>query len=123
LSRVAAEAPRTRCDEVSVLLCGDARMRSLNARFRGKDRTTDVLSFAAVPEIRADGRRPLGDIVVSVPQASRQARGAGHALAQEIRLLLLHGYLHLLGYDHEVDDGTMRRLESRLAQRLGLGSR
>jgi probable rRNA maturation factor len=56
--------------------------------------------------------------VISVPQAARQAGRAGHALARELRLLVLHGYLHLLGYDHEVDDGTMRRLEARLAKRL-----
>jgi probable rRNA maturation factor len=121
--RIAEGAPRTPCDEVTVLLCGDARMRTLNARFRKKAKTTDVLSFPALEERRADGRRSLGDIVISVPQAARQARGAGHALAREIRLLLVHGYLHLLGYDHEVDDGTMRRLERRLAKRLDLGAR
>jgi len=118
LRRVAREAPKTRGDEVSVLLCGDARMRSLNARYRLKDRTTDVLSFGSDGAPRADGRRPLGDIVISVPQAARQARAAGHGLARELRLLLLHGYLHLLGYDHEVDDGTMLRLQARLAKRL-----
>ena len=121
--RVAAVAPKTPCDEVTILLCGDARMRALNARFRGKDRTTDVLSFPADVGHGAGGSRPLGDIVISVTQAARQARGAGHALLREIRRLLLHGDLHLLGYDHEVDDGTMRRLESRLAQRLELGPR
>jgi len=123
VQRVAALAPKTACDHVTILLCGDARMRALNARFRRKDRTTDVLSFAAEVRRGADGLRPLGDIVISVPQAARQARAAGHSLPREIRLLLLHGYLHLLGYDHEVDDGTMRRLESRLAQRLDPGPR
>jgi len=123
VQRVAAVAPKTACDHVTILLCGDARMRALNARFRRKDRTTDVLSFAAEVRRGADGLRPLGDIVISVPQAARQARAAGHSLPREIRLLLLHGYLHLLGYDHEVDDGTMRRLESRLAQRLDPGPR
>ena len=120
LRRVASAAPRTPCDRVTILLCGDARMRALNARFRGKHRTTDVLSFPADEPRGPDGRRPLGDIVISVPQASRQAGAAGRSLPGELRLLLLHGYLHLLGYDHEVDDGTMRKLESRLARRLDL---
>ena len=69
LRRVAREAPKTRGDEVSVLLCGDARMRRLNARYRRKDRTTDVLSFGSDGSPRADGRRPLGDIVISVDQS------------------------------------------------------
>ena len=116
--RLADTAPRSRCDEVTILLCGDAAMRALNARYRGKDRTTDVLSFAPGGGRRPDGRRPLGDIVISVPQAARQAKAAGHALGLEVRLLVLHGYLHLLGYDHEVDGGTMLRLQARLAKRL-----
>jgi probable rRNA maturation factor len=116
--RIARALPKTDGGEVTVLLCGDARMRGLNARFRGKDKTTDVLSFPSGRDVRTDGERTLGDIVISVPQAARQAGRAGHALARELRLLVLHGYLHLLGYDHEVDDGTMRRLEARLAKRL-----
>ncbi|HEX4825513.1 MAG TPA: rRNA maturation RNase YbeY [Candidatus Polarisedimenticolaceae bacterium] len=121
--RVASCAPKTPCDEVAILLCGDRRMRALNARFRGKDKTTDVLSFPASCVRGADGRRPLGDIVISMPQAARQAHRARHGVEREVRLLLLHGYLHLLGYDHEVDDGTMRRLENRLARRLFRASR
>jgi probable rRNA maturation factor len=116
--RVARAAPATGCDGVTVLLCGDAAMRRLNARYRGKDRTTDVLSFPSGGERLPDGRRPLGDIAIAVPQAARQARAAGHPLSREVRLLVLHGYLHLLGYDHEVDDGTMTRLQARLAKRL-----
>jgi probable rRNA maturation factor len=118
VSRLAEAAPGTSCDEVTILLCGDAAMRALNARYRGKDRTTDVLSFASGGGRRADGRRPLGEIAISVPQAARQAKAAGHAVGREVRLLVLHGYLHLLGYDHEVDGGTMLRLEARLAKRL-----
>jgi probable rRNA maturation factor len=60
----------------------------------------------------------LGEIVISVPQAARQAEAYGHSLARELRVLVIHGYLHLLGYDHEVDDGTMMRLQARLARAL-----
>ena len=118
MRRVAREAPATPCDGVVVMLCGDAAMRRLNAQFRGQDKTTDVLSFPAGDGPRPDGAHPLGEIAISVPQAARQARAAGHTLGRELRLLALHGYLHLLGYDHEVDDGSMLRLQARLARRL-----
>jgi probable rRNA maturation factor len=121
--RVARAAPATPCDDVTVLLCGDAAMKRLNARWRGKRRITDVLSFPSGAERLPDGRRPLGEIAIALPQAARQARAAGHSLARELRLLVLHGYLHLLGYDHEVDDGTMLRLQARLARRLLTGRR
>jgi probable rRNA maturation factor len=88
-------------------------MRALNRHYRGKDRTTDVLAFPG------DGGA-LGDIVISVPYASREARRRGQGRAEELDRLLLHGYLHLLGYDHEVDDGQMDRLEARLRRRLDL---
>jgi probable rRNA maturation factor len=92
-------------------------MRALNRHYRRKDRTTDVLAFPG-------GGGALGDIVISLPYASREARRRGEGRAQELDRLLLHGYLHLLGYDHEVDDGQMDRLESKLRRRLGLsGSR
>lgn len=93
-------------------------MREYNRRYRGKDAPTDVLSFPDDPEPDAEGGRNLGDILVSVETARRQARAAGHPLGREVRILLLHGYLHLLGYDHETDGGTMRRVERRLAGRL-----
>jgi probable rRNA maturation factor len=101
-----------------VLFCGDARMRSLNRRFRGKDRTTDVLAFPA-----EDNGGFLGDIAISVPYASRQARRAGDPPRREIDRLLLHGVLHLIGYDHETDNGEMDELETRLRSRLGVGDR
>lgn len=105
-------APSAR--SLGVRFCADAAMRSLNRQRRGKDQTTDVLSFPG-------GDTPegyhLGDIVISVPQARRQAEAAGHSLPREIRILLLHGVLHCLGYDHETDDGTMDRLERRLRRR------
>jgi probable rRNA maturation factor len=92
----------------------DREMRRVNHRFRGKDAPTDVLSFpgGASPE-----GSHLGDVLVAIPTARRQAVAAGHPLAKELRILLLHGVLHCLGYDHETDDGTMERLEARLRRR------
>ncbi|MGH9365343.1 MAG: rRNA maturation RNase YbeY [Thermoanaerobaculia bacterium] len=103
--------------ELSVLFCGDARMRRLNRVYRGKDKTTDVLAFPA------GAGALLGDIVVSVPYASRQARRRGDRPSREIERLLLHGYLHLLGYDHELDGGEMDALEALARRRLGLSDR
>ncbi|HTG01088.1 MAG TPA: rRNA maturation RNase YbeY [Nitrospirota bacterium] len=109
--------------EVSVLFIGDRAMRSLNRTWRGIDRTTDVLSFS-----QREGRFPLiqpqllGDIVISLPQAERQARNAGHAVSWEINCLLVHGLLHLLGYDHEknaADAAIMQRRERLLLSRTG----
>lgn len=112
LGRV-ARLTRARDDEVSVLFCGDRRMRSLNRRYRGKDRSTDVLAFPAPGPL-------LGDIVVSVPYAAREARRRGEPAHREMDRLLLHGFLHLLGYDHETDEGEMDALEGRLRRRLGM---
>lgn len=103
--------------ELSVLFCGDARMRRLNRDFRRQDKTTDVLAFPA-----AEGAL-LGDIVVSVPYAARQARRRGEPRAREIERLLVHGYLHLLGFDHETDTGEMEALEAALRKRLGLAGK
>ena len=115
---LARRAPPTEATGVSIVLAGDPAVRRLNRTFRGKDRRTDVLSFPYGGEELPDGTRPLGEIVISVAQAARQAEAAGHSLALELRLLIIHGYLHLLGYDHEVDDGTMMRLQARLARAL-----
>ena len=118
LRRVVRKAPPTKATGVSIVLAGDATLRRLNRDFRGKDVTTDVLSFASGAEELPDGSRPLGEIVISVAQAARQAEAFGHSLARELRVLVIHGYLHLLGYDHEVDDGTMMRLQARLSRAL-----
>jgi probable rRNA maturation factor len=99
---------------VSVLFCADARMRGLNRRYRGKDRPTDVLAFPAGDA----GRGFLGDIVISVPYAAREARRRAEPAAREVDRLLVHGFLHLMGYDHETDDGEMDALEGRLRRRL-----
>jgi len=98
---------------LSILLCGDARMRTLNRRFRSLDRPTDVLSFLPLEEFSSSSSF-LGDLVIDAPYAARQARKRGHSTAREVQILLAHGVLHLLGYDHETDDGTMFRLQRRL---------
>ncbi len=109
-----------------VRFAGDRAMRRLNREFRGIDSTTDVLSFpgdtggpdAGGPDAGGpDAGGHLGDIVISVPAARRQAAAAGHDPARELRILLLHGVLHCLGHDHEVDGGEMERLERRLRRR------
>jgi probable rRNA maturation factor len=101
--------------DVSVLLTGDKAIRTLNRKYRDKDQPTDVLSFPA-----ADGAGVAGDLAISLETALRQAQEHGHALEMEIKVLLLHGLLHLAGYDHEVDGGRMQRKEKRLRRELGL---
>ena len=105
--------PRAR-GTVTVALVPDSRVRSLNRRYRRKDKNTDVLSFPA------DEPGTLGDVVIATGVARRQANAAGHALGTELRVLALHGLLHLLGYDHETDEGQMARLERRLRRAGGL---
>lgn len=97
--------------EVSILFSGDQIMRRLNRTYRRKDKTTDVLAFAACDAGPMRSHlRGLGDIVVSIPTAKRQARDAGHSLDQELTLLLAHGILHLCGYDHERSSREARRM-------------
>jgi probable rRNA maturation factor len=104
---------------VTVLLTTDAALRSLNRRFRGKNKATDVLSFPT--DSTAPGpEKTAGDLAISVPMARRQAEEQGHSLSIEIKVLMLHGLLHLAGYDHEVDQGVMERRERLLRGRLGL---
>jgi probable rRNA maturation factor len=107
-------APATARGDVTIALVSDRRMRALNRQFRGKDYATDVLSFPS------DERGFLGDIVIALGVARRQAREAGHTAQTELRVLSLHGLLHLLGYDHEFDDGKMARVEARLRRKAGL---
>ena len=114
-------APLAARGSVTVALLPDARVRELNRRFRRKDRPTDVLSFPAAPVEQAPGhQRYLGDVVIAAGVARRQAREAGHSLQTELRVLALHGLLHLLGYDHERDNGRMARVERRLRRKGGL---
>ncbi len=104
--------------DFSVLLTGDERLRSMNLQFRGVDKPTDVLSFPAVPEGVHGGQG--GDVAISLDTAAVQAADHGHSLQMEVKVLILHGLLHLAGYDHERDRGRMRRRESLLRKRFGL---
>ena len=170
---LAAAAPKRAAGTVGVAIVSNARMRALNARFRGVPKSTDVLSFPdagapyrgpEAPRLRTKRQRPalreaavlpssrgaksplavgvaglrprgtpkviardnpypinhLGDIAIAIDVARRQAIERGHTLTTEIRILALHGLLHLLGYDHERDRGEMRRVEERLRRRAGL---
>ena len=133
---LARAAPPGARGAVTVALVPDVTMKALNRRFRRVNRATDVLSFPA-EETPADQRTKskerkalshkvlgltpeLGEIVIARGMASRQARWSGHPVRIELRILALHGLLHLLGYDHEVDRGQMARVEGRLRRRAGL---
>ena len=131
LTRVAPARAR---GTISVALVSDATVRALNRTYRGVDRATDVLSFSATPSPEPripnpkSGPNPksqipnpfLGEIVIARGVARRQARAAGHSELTELRVLALHGLLHLLGYDHEGDNGRMREVERRLRRKGGL---
>jgi probable rRNA maturation factor len=106
---------------VTVAFVSDRAMRGLNQRWRGKRGTTDVLSFpAGQDEFEGVEGTSLGDVVISVEQAARQAAEHGLKFEEEVAQLILHGLLHLCGYDHETDEGEMNRLELRLRRRLGI---
>jgi len=111
-------APARARGAVTVALVSDREIRDLNRRFRGVDTSTDVLSFPNL-DPRAPGPL-LGEVAIARGVAKRQARAAGHSELTEWRVLALHGLLHLLGYDHERDDGRMLRVERRLRKKGGL---
>ncbi|MBE7516785.1 MAG: rRNA maturation RNase YbeY [Chloracidobacterium sp.] len=139
---LSADVAESKGGAFSVAFISDKRMRQLNQTFRGKDTTTDVLSFpmseppalaggqsvdddpANWPSAHAEGSdwpaNNLGDIVISAEQAERQAAENGLSLDTEIKQLILHGLLHLCGYDHEIDDGEMNARELELRKRLGI---
>lgn len=126
LSRLAPGRVR---GEVAIALVSDAKIRTLNREYRGKDAATDVLSFVsdadsglAGPRTPDRGPRFFGDLVIATGVARRQAREHGHSYGTELRVLALHGFLHLLGYDHDNrnDHGRMARAEARLRRRGGL---
>ena len=104
--------------ELSMLLTGDREIHDLNLRYRGKDKPTDVLSFPQDDTQPAEGApRVLGDVVISVETTERQAVEKGHSFERELTILLIHGVLHLIGYDHErgaKDAAAMRAMEARL---------
>ena len=110
---------------LTVVFVRDRAMRQLNRDFRSHDRTTDVLSFAADDDLAGADQTSfigdaqfLGDVVVSVETARQQASDAGHSLNRELDELVMHGVLHLCGYDHETDSGKMNRLELKLRRKL-----
>ena len=111
-------APRRARGEVTIALVSDARMRTLNRTFRDVDQATDVLSFSSDSTAPEVAPAQLGDVAIATGVATRQARAAGHTLGTELRVLALHGLLHLLGFDHETDDGRMARTEVKL-RRVG----
>jgi probable rRNA maturation factor len=110
--------------EVHVLLADDATLKRLNRTFRGQNKATDVLSFPAGPTTvffgDPEGPGLAGDLAISLETAARQAARFGHSLRDEVRVLLLHGALHLAGFDHERDAGEMAAREAELRQKLGL---
>ena len=99
--------------DVSIAIVDDEAMKNLNRKFRHKNRTSDVLTFPGEGAF-------LGDIVVTIDQARRQALDEKHSVATEVRYLLLHGVLHALGYDHETDNGEMNALELKVRAKVGL---
>ena len=117
---LARHAPRGAAGHLTIAIVSDAAMRRLNKQFRSKDMATDVLSFPPDAVASGSNRSFLGDLAIARGIAARQARQLGHSLQTELRILALHGLLHLLGYDHETDRGEMGRLEDRLRQRAGL---
>jgi len=120
LGRFVARAQRAAglVGSINVLVTSSIEMRALNKRFRGKDSPTDVLSFPSASP--AAGDPIVGEIAISREIAAKNARILGHTTAEEIKILVLHGILHLRGYDHENDDGEMGRCERRLRARLRL---
>lgn len=114
----AQQAVRLR-GEVNVLLTTDQAIRRLNRQFRGKNKPTDVLSFPAQDLVQIE-EEIAGDLAISVETARCQAADQGHALTCELKVLILHGLLHLAGHDHEIDDGRMARREQKLRARLKL---
>ena len=102
---------------VNVLVTSNAELKSLNRRFRGKDKPTDVLSFPAEPDPR---KQFAGEIAISAEIAAQNARPLGHSPAEEVKILVLHGVLHLRGYDHECDNEKMARREKQLRAKLRL---
>lgn len=103
--------------QVSVLLTSDAAIRRLNRQFRGKNKATDVLSFPAMDLVHSQEK---GDLAISIDTAGKQAVACGHSLGIELKVLILHGLLHLAGYDHEADDGEMALREQQLRAKFGL---
>ena len=110
--------------DLSIVLTDNAHLHELNLNYLGVDAPTDVLSFPASETDPETGARYVGDILISIPRAQEQADGAGHPLESEVQLLIVHGTLHLLGYDHaELDEkARMWKAQSEILESLGLGN-
>jgi probable rRNA maturation factor len=107
--------------DATVVFVSDRSIRELNRRYRGKNLATDVLSFPTEAEpFEVENGSHLGDVVISVERAAAQAKANGSSFSSEIEQLILHGLLHLCGYDHETDHGQMNRLELRLRRKMGI---
>lgn len=125
LLQIAAEAEQVAGGEVSLSFVDDEAIQSLNREYRGVDSPTDVLSFPMLSEDEWDSLEPedlLGDIIISIPTAIRQSEQYGHSFERELGFLLVHGFLHLLGYDHETEEQEqeMFALQERILQQAGL---
>jgi probable rRNA maturation factor len=105
--------------DATIVFVSDAAIKKLNRQFRGKDQVTDVLSFPHKAEkFEPETKSNLGEVVISVQRAAAQAKESGLTFSNEVEQLILHGLLHLCGYDHETDKGEMNRLELRLRKKL-----
>jgi probable rRNA maturation factor len=107
-------------DLVNVLVTNNSELRPLNRQFLDKDKPTDVLSFPAAPAAHSKSKRFAGEVAISADIARQNAARLGHSVADEVKILVLHGILHLAGYDHESDNGEMARKEMRLRRQLNL---
>ncbi len=105
--------------DIDLLICDNEKIRELNAKYRGKDSITDVLSFPLDEADLLPGM-PLGSIVISAEMAAEKADELGHRVEEELSLLFIHGLLHLMGYDHETDGGEMREIERDIVRKLSL---
>ena len=119
-SEKALNAIRKESFDATIAFVSDRQIKELNRRFRGIDKATDVLSFPAGEAEPATSSANLGDIAISLERAMTQARDNRMTFENEIAQLILHGLLHLCGYDHETDDGQMNRLELRLRRKLDI---
>ncbi len=107
--------------DATIVFVSDRSIKDLNRQFRGKKQATDVLSFPTEAEpFEAENRKHLGDVVISVERAAAQAKANRLSFSSEVEQLVLHGLLHLCGYDHESDNGKMNRLELKLRRKLGI---
>ena len=114
--------PETKEKSVSIVFVSDEKMIELNGMFRGKPKTTDVLSFPSDLEEFENPDNTMGEVVISIEQAQKQASENGLKLAVELQQLIVHGILHLSGYDHETDSGEMNSLELELRDKLGINN-